>query len=101
MMGVIFRSEEKRWRARMEKEASLIHQEAMNHLDEPEEFELENGVNPDEASLEELLRIEEEELLALLAARDEAKVKTMEMTQDSTVDMEDITMTDIEFAGGL
>jgi hypothetical protein len=99
-MGVIFRGEEKRWQARMEKEASLIHQEAMNHFDESDMIEPENRVSPDEASLEELLRIEEEGILALLAARDEANMKTMEMAQDiSTVEMEDITMTDTEFTG--
>lgn len=83
MMGVVFRGEEKRRQARMEKEATVIHRETMDHLDEVEE-----EVDPDEALLEELLRKEEEEVLALLAARDQAENEMLEM--------EDVVMSDIE-----
>ena len=82
-MRVIFRGEEKRRQARMEKEATLIHRETMNHLDEVEE-----EVDPDEELLEELLRKEEEELMALLAAREQAENETLEM--------EDVVMSDCE-----
>lgn len=78
--------EEKRRQARMEKEASLVHRETLNHLDEPEEGQ--PLTDPDEALLEELLRKEEEEVLALLAAREELGVNDMEM--------EDVTMSDID-----
>jgi ATP/maltotriose-dependent transcriptional regulator MalT len=67
-MRVIFQGEEKRHRARMEKEASRIHRETLDHLDESEEGD---EFNPDEALLEEILRQEEAEILALLAAREE------------------------------
>ena len=67
----------------MEKEATVIHRETMDHLDEVEE-----EVDPDEALLEELLRKEEEEVLALLAARDQAENEMLEM--------EDVVMSDIE-----
>jgi len=83
MMRVIFRGEEKRRLARMEKEATLIHRETMDHFDEGEE-----EVDPDEELLEELLRTEEEELMALLAAREQAENETLEM--------EDVVMSDCE-----
>jgi hypothetical protein len=83
MMRVIFRGEEKRRLARMEKEASLVHRETLDHLDETEE-----DVDPDEALLEELLRKEEEEVLALLAAREEPDTE-----------MEDVIMSDIDIEG--
>ena len=83
MMRVIFRGEEKRRQARMEKEATLIHRETMDHLDEVEE-----EVDPDEELLEELLRTEEEELMALLAAREQA--------ENDTLEMEDVVMSDCE-----
>jgi tRNA U34 5-carboxymethylaminomethyl modifying enzyme MnmG/GidA len=83
MMRVIFRGEEKRRLARMEKEATLIHRETMDHFDEVEE-----EVDPDEELLEELLRTEEEELMALLAAREQAENETLEM--------EDVVMSDCE-----
>jgi hypothetical protein len=83
MMRVIFRGEEKRRQARMEKEANLIHRETMDHLDEVEE-----EVDPDEELLEELLRTEEEELMTLLAAR--------EQVENETLEMEDVVMSDCE-----
>jgi hypothetical protein len=61
----------------MEKEASLIHRETLNHLDEPEEGQ--TMTDPDEELLEELLRKEEEEVLALLAAREELGLENMEI----------------------
>ena len=70
----------------MEKEASLIHRETLNHLDES--LERQKPTDPDEELLEELLRKEEEEILALLAAREEPGVNDMEM--------EDIIMSDID-----
>jgi hypothetical protein len=86
MMGVIFRGEEKRRIARMEKEASLIHRETLHHIEEAEE-----DVDPNEALLEELLRKEEEEILALLAAREELDKRASEM--------EDVIMSDIDIEG--
>ena len=82
-MGVIFRGEEKRRLARMEKEATLIHRETLDHFDE-----VEDGVDPDEVLLEELLRKEEEEVLALLAAKEQA--------ENEMLDMEDVVMSDVE-----
>ena len=70
----------------MEKEASLIHRETLNHLDESEEGQA--MTDPDEELLEELLRKEEEEVLALLAAREELGVNDMEM--------KDVIMSDID-----
>ena len=81
----------------MEKEASLIHQEAIDHLDESEELERENGPDPDEALLEEVLRIEEEELFMLLAAREDSQELGEATTEESTAVMEDVEMSDIEF----
>ena len=69
----------------MEKEASLIHRETLNHL---ESEEGQTMTDPDEELLEELLREEEEEVLALLAAREELGV--------NDVDMEDVIMSDID-----
>ena len=85
-MRVLFRGEEKRRQARMEKEASLIHRETLNQLDESEEGQ--TMTDPDEELLEELLRKEEEEVLALLAAREEVGENDMEM--------EDVIMNDID-----
>jgi hypothetical protein len=85
-MRVLFRGEEKRRQARMEKEASLIHRENLNHLDESEEGQ--TMTDPDEELLEELLRKEEEEVLALLAVREELGVNDMEM--------KDVIMSDID-----
>lgn len=67
----------------MEKEATVIHRETMDHLDEVEE-----EVDPDEVLLEEELRKEEEEVLALLAARDQV--------ENEMEGMEDVVMSDIE-----
>lgn len=83
-MRVIFRGEEKRFQVLMEREASLIHREALDHIDE---VEGDGESVSDEALLEELIRQEEEEVLALLAAREE-------MGEDMMVD-EDIVMSDI------
>ena len=85
-MRVIFRGEEKRRQARMQKEASLVHRETLDHLDESEERE--TKVDPNESLLEELLRKEEEEVLALLAAMEEAN--------QGDAGMEDMVMDDIE-----
>ena len=82
-MRIIFQGEEKRKHARMVKEARLIHQEMLNHLDEDEEAE----ADLDQMLLEELLREEEGEVLALLAAKEECR------TQE--IGMEDIIMSDI------
>jgi hypothetical protein len=87
MMRVIFRGEEKRRQARLEKEATLIHRETLNHLDESEE----GKTDRDEALLEELLRKEEEEILALLTVREESEPQATEM--------EDVLMSDIEISG--
>jgi|SRR5271170_6456769 hypothetical protein len=89
-MRVIFRGEEKRRRARMEKEANLIHRETLDHLDE-----VEGEDDPDEELLEELLRKEEEEVMMLLAAREQAE-NEMEA-------MEDVVMSDFEIGeyGGI
>ena len=83
MMRVIFRGEEKRRQARMEKEATLIHQETLNHIDEVVE-----EVDADEVLLEELLQKEKEEVMALLAAREQA--------EKDLLGMEDVIMSDIE-----
>jgi hypothetical protein len=86
-MRVIFRGEEKRFQVLMEREASLIHREALDHVDE---VEGDGESVSDEALLEELIRQEEEEILALLAAREE-------MGEDMIED-EDIVMSDIGIA---
>jgi len=89
-MRVLFRGEEKRRQARMEKEASLIHRETLNHLDDSETRDTE--IDPDAELLEDLLRKEEEEVLALLAAREES--------EEMMIDMEDVIMSDIEIDDG-
>jgi aminoglycoside phosphotransferase len=89
-MRVIFRGEEKRRQARMEREASLIHRETLNHLDESDDVE-EEGAS-EEALLEELIQREEEEIFALLAAREEAEEGTV-----ADHGMEDVVMSDIDF----
>ena len=66
----------------MEKEASCIHRETLYHLDELEEGQ--TVTNPDEQLLDALLRKEEEEVLALLAAREEPDREVN--------DMEDVIM---------
>ena len=75
----------------MEKEAGVIHRETLSHLDESEGVGEE--IDPDAELLEELLRKEEEEVLALLAAREEYE----ELITDT--DMEDVVMSDIEVEG--
>lgn len=70
----------------MEKEASLIHRETLNRLDESEEGQ--TMTDRDEELLEELLRKEEEEVLALLAAREELGLDDTEI--------EDVIMSDID-----
>jgi hypothetical protein len=85
-MRVIFRGEEKRFQALMEREASLIHRETLDHIDEVEGDG--EGVS-DEALLEELIRQEEEEVLALLAAREEIG---QSITEDEDIVMSDIDM---------
>jgi hypothetical protein len=82
-MRVIFRGEEKRRRARMEKEASLIHSETLQDMEDEEQV----PVDADEVLLEELLRKEEEEVLALLASFDDAQKEDVEMAD---VDMKDV-----------
>lgn len=91
-MRVIFRGEEKRRQARMEREASLIHRETLNHLDESEDVEGEGA--SEEALLEELIQREEEEIYALLAAREEAEERTV---ADHGMEDEDVVMSDIDF----
>ena len=71
----------------MEREASAIHREAMDHIDESEEEREEKDA--DEVLLEALLRTEEEEMMALLAAREE-------LEGISEFDEEDVIMSDIE-----
>ena len=85
-MRVIFRGEEKRQRAKLEKESSLVHSEALNHLDEAQETNVE--VDHDERLLQELLRKEEEEVMALLAS--------LEETEQMDAEMEDVVMSDVE-----
>ena len=74
----------------MEKEASLIHRDTLDSFDESEEGDA--GTDPDEALLEELLRKEEEEVLALLAAMEDAN------REDEF--MEDVMMDDININEG-
>ena len=85
-MRVIFRGEEKRQRAKMEKEANRIHSEALGRLDEAEEMEA--VIDADEKLLEDLLRKEEEEVMTLLAA--------VNGTDTEDEEMEDIDMNDVE-----
>jgi len=85
-MRVIFRGEEKRQRAKMEKEANRIHSEALGRLDEAEEMEA--IIDADEKLLEDLLRKEEEEVMTLLAA--------VNGTDTEDEEMEDIDMSDVE-----
>jgi hypothetical protein len=98
MMGVIFRGEEKRRLARMEREASLVHQKAIEHLDEAEDIGREIEFDPDEALLEEVLRVEEEELAALLAAMEEEHQPKQQSSHEITGEMEDIEMSDIDLS---
>ena len=74
----------------MEKEASLIHFEVLNHLDELEETR--NEVDIDEKLLEELLREEEEDIMAILATMDQKDA--VEDPVDEA--MHDITMSDFD-----
>ena len=85
-MRVIFRGEEKRWRANLEKEARLIHRETSD-IDEVEEND--KSADVDEKLLEELLRKEEDEVLALLEAKEKADA-------EEDVEMEDVTSSDID-----
>jgi hypothetical protein len=78
-MRVIFRGEEKRRLARMEREASLIHRETLERVEEMQEGE-------DEVLLEELLRKEEEEVLALLALMEEGEGMDDEIMEDIVMD---------------
>jgi len=89
MMRVIFRGEEKRWRTKLEKEASLIHREAMSDIDDVEEKD--KSVDMDEKLLEELLRTEEQEVLALLDAMEKADA-------EADAEMEDVTTSDIDLS---
>ena len=86
MMRVIFRGEEKRQRAKLEKEASLVHSEALNYLDELQEMNA--SIDPDEKLLQEIFQKEEEEVMALLAS--------LEETQQEDAEMDDVVMSDIE-----
>jgi hypothetical protein len=79
-MRVIFRGEDKRHYAQMEEEASLIHQGALNHLLESEAANTE--IDPDQTLLEELLRKEKEEILALLALMEESDMKDVIMSEN-------------------
>jgi hypothetical protein len=89
-MRVIFRGEERRRQARMEREASLIHRETMERFDESEENEIAGGeADADEVLLEELLRKEEQEVLALLASMEEGNLEEQGMEDDI---MEDVVM---------
>ena len=88
-MRVIFRGEEKRWRTKLEKEASLIHREAMSDIDDVEEKD--KSVDMDEKLLEELLRTEEQEVLALLDAMEKADA-------EADAEMEDVTTSDIDLS---
>jgi hypothetical protein len=85
-MRVNFRSEEKSRREKMETEATLVHSDAISRLDEGEEIDA--GLNVDEYLLEELLRKEDEEMLALLA--------TLEETKSDHGDVQDVVMSDID-----
>jgi len=71
----------------MEREASLIHRETFYSFDESEES-VDADRNLDEILLEELLRKEEEEVLALLAAMEGANKEEDGLMED--VMMEDI-----------
>ena len=84
MMRMIFRGEETRRRARIEKEANMIHRETLDHIDETGEVMQED--NPELIAFEEMLRKEDDEILALLMAREEA---------DISLEMDDVLMSDI------
>jgi len=73
----------------MEKEANRIHHEALDHIDENEEVMQED--NPDMTAFEEMMRKEEEEVLALLMAKEVAEINS---------EMEDILMSDIDIDEG-
>lgn len=73
----------------MEKEANRIHHEALDHIDENEEVMQED--NPDMTAFEEMMRKEEEEVLALLMAKEVAELNS---------EMEDILMSDIDIDEG-
>jgi hypothetical protein len=74
----------------MEREASLIHRDTLASFDESEDGD--RGTDPDEALLEELLRKEEEDVLALLAATEDAH-REEEFMED--VMMEDININEV------
>ena len=74
----------------MEKEANMIHHEALDLIDETEEVM--QGDNPDMTAFEEMMRKEEEEVLALLLAKEEAEMNS---------EMEDILMSDIDVDEGV
>ena len=76
-MRVIFRSEDKRWQAQMQREATLIHQETLNLFNESEDEDAEP--RSDETLLEEILQNEHEELMALLATMEESQMADMVM----------------------
>jgi len=73
----------------MEKEANRIHHEALDHIDENEEVMQQD--NPDMTAFEEMMRKEEEEVLALLMAKEVAELNS---------EMEDILMSDIDIDEG-
>ena len=83
MMRIIDQGEERRRQARMEQEARRW---TSSQPDEPEQMD--TNVDTDEALLEELLRKEEEEVLALLTAKEEF--------ERNMLDMEDVIMSDLE-----
>jgi hypothetical protein len=78
-MRIIFRGEEKKRLARMEREASLIHRETLERVEQIQEEE-------DEVLLEELLRKEDEEILALLALMEEEQGMEDEIMEDIVMD---------------
>jgi hypothetical protein len=73
----------------LEKEANRIHHEALDHIDENEEVMQQD--NPDMTAFEEMMRKEEEEVLALLMAKEVAEINS---------EMEDILMSDIDIDEG-
>lgn len=73
----------------MEKEANRIHHEALDRIDENEEVMQQD--NPDMTAFEEMMRKEEEEVLALLMAKEVAELNS---------EMEDILMSDIDIDEG-
>ena len=72
----------------MEREACVIHRETFQQFDG-----LEDEVHSDEALLDELMRLEEEEILALLATREEAREV---MEGENVMEAEDVVMSDID-----